>query len=118
MRHATVFCLAAAAIVAGCASQPSAPAGTHLVYKDASGKIVRVFDYPSADFCARVERVSAGAKCQPDPASTDMGAQATLRYNPPGQTVQAFYADLARCQTETRQLGAGVEVVTACTAKP
>ncbi|MBC5764383.1 hypothetical protein [Ramlibacter albus] len=118
MRLASTVCIAAAAILAGCATQPSGPAGKYLVYKDTGGQIVRVFDYPSADFCARVEKMAAGAKCQPDPASTGMGAQATLRYNPPGQVVQAYYADLARCQTETRQLGAGVEVVTACTAKP
>jgi hypothetical protein len=117
MRLIPPLCLAAAAILAGCATQPSGPPGKHLVYKDAGGKIVRVFDYPSNDFCARVEKAAAGAKCQPDAINAGMAAQATLRYNPPGMLVHAHYVDMARCQTETRQLGPGVELINACTTK-
>lgn len=108
-----------AVVLAGCASQPTGPGGKHLIYSDASGTAIRQFDYPSDDFCRRVERMSGGgARCVPDAtAGANMPARATLRYNPPGVLVEAHYADMARCQNETRQLGAGVELINACAAK-
>lgn len=118
MRPISLLSLAAAAaVLAGCATQPSGPPGKYLVYRDGTGKLVRQFDYPSEDLCAKVEKISGGAKCQPESASTGMGAQATLRYSPPGTLVQAYYADMARCQTDTRQLGAGVELVNGCATR-
>jgi hypothetical protein len=110
----------ALAILAGCASQPTsnAAAGKHLVYRDASGAIVRQFDYPDNDFCKRVERAAGNtARCHAESASTTMTASATLRYNPPGVLVHAHYPDMARCRAETGQLGAGVELINACAGK-
>jgi len=106
-----------AAILAGCASQPTAtgPGGKHLVYRDGSGTIVRQFDYPDDAFCRRVEAMAGrSARCQADSTSAQMKAHATLRYNPPGVIVHAHYPDMARCRSETSQLGAGVELVDAC----
>lgn len=114
MRLASIFIIAAAAaVLAGCATT-SAPAGKYLVYRDAAGNITRQFDYPSNDLCGRVQRIAGGAKCQADSLSAGLKAQATLRYSPPGLLVQAYYPDMGRCQADTRQLAAGVEVVNAC----
>jgi hypothetical protein len=125
-----------AAFAAGCATQsattttsaatstPSAAtpsagaAGKHLVYRDTSGAIIRQFDYPSEDFCRRVEQMAGGAaRCEASSVGAQMAAHATLRYNPPGTEVQAHYADLTRCRSETGQLGPGVQLVTACAPK-
>ena len=116
----SLFLAVSAAILAGCASAPqdTGPAGKHLVYRDSSGAVTRQFDYPSDDFCKRVEKLAGrAAKCQGESMSGNMTAQATLRYNPPGMLVHAHYPDLARCRTETSQLGAGVELINACAAK-
>ena len=113
-----VFLLAAAATLAGCASQPPAVPGKHLVYRDGNGALIRQFDYPGEDFCARVEKAAGrSARCQPDSASGQMGAQATLRYNPPGVLVEAHYNDMARCESETGKLGPGVQLINACKAR-
>ncbi|MGE4243036.1 hypothetical protein [Ramlibacter sp.] len=118
MIRTSLFVLATAAALAGCATQPEGPGGKHLVYRDAGGAIVRQFDYPSDDFCRRVERMAGRtARCQGDSVSAQMGATATLRYNPPGVLVNAHYQNMARCQTETHQLGAGVQLVNACTTR-
>lgn len=110
--------LLAAATLAGCASQPPAQPGKHLVYRDSGGKVMRQFDYATEDFCARVERMAGrSARCQPDSIAATLPARATLRYNPPGVLVQAHYSDMARCQSETGQLGAGVQLIEACAAK-
>lgn len=116
--------LAAAAVLAGCASQPnqsSQPAagssGKHLVYRDASGNVVRQFVYPDDAFCRRVEALAGrGARCQAEPAP-GFAAQATLRYNPPGVLVQGHYADMARCRADTSVMSAGVQLVDACAAR-
>ena len=116
-----VFLASAAAILAGCASQPpgpAGPAGKHLVYRDANGTLIRQFDYPDDAFCKRVEAVAGrGARCQADSMSGQMQAKATLRYNPPGVIVESYYADLARCQRDNSSMSAGVEVVSACATK-
>jgi hypothetical protein len=115
-----LFLASAAAILAGCASQPpgpAVPAGKHLVYRDANGAIIRQFNYPDDAFCKRVEAVAGrGARCQADSASAQLQAKATLRYNPPGVVVESYYSDLARCQQDNRSMAAGVEVVSACAA--
>lgn len=122
--------LSAVVIAAGCASQapmqtsatqpaqPSMTAGKHLVYRDANGMLVRQFDYPNEDFCRRVEAIAGrGARCQADSMGAQLQAKATMRYNPPGVMVEGHYADLARCQSDTRVMSAGVELVTACAPK-
>ncbi len=107
----------AAAVLAGCATQPAGPPGKHLVYRDSSGNVIRQFTYPDDAFCRRVEALAGrGARCQPDTAP-GLSAQATLRYNPPGILVPGGYADMARCRSETTTLSAGVELVNGCSAK-
>lgn len=106
-----------ATMLAGCASTPSTP-GKHLVYRDGSGTPIRQFDYPSEDFCRRVENMAGrSARCQPDSAAAQLQAKATLRYNPPGVLVESHYGDMKRCQSETGSLGAGVQLVNPCAAK-
>ncbi len=112
--------LGVAALLGACASTPQsdAPPGKHLVYRDSGGAAMRQFDYPNDDFCRRVERMAGRtARCQADSMGEQMKATATLRYNPPGVLVEAHYADMARCQTETGKLGPGVELINACKAK-
>jgi hypothetical protein len=107
-----------AAVLAGCAASPPAgPPGKHLVYRDSSGNAIRQFDYPDDAFCRRVESAAGrSARCQAEGAA-GLGAQATLRYNPPGVLVQGHYADMARCRADTGTMSAGVELVQACAAK-
>ena len=111
--------LAAAAILAGCASQPPAgPPGKHLVYLDSRGSPVRQFDYPDDSFCKRVEKLAGrSARCQADNVSARLPAQATLRYNPPGVLIHGHYSDMGRCQTDTKALPPGVQLVEGCKAK-
>jgi hypothetical protein len=115
-----LFLLAAtavAAVLAGCATEPAGPPGSHLVYRDGSGQAIRQFDYPDDAFCRRVEAMAGrGARCQPETAA-GLTAQATLRYNPPGVLVQGHYADMARCKADTSTMSAGVQLVQGCTAK-
>jgi hypothetical protein len=112
--------VAAIAVLAGCASQttvPAGPPGKHLVYRDSNGQVIRQFDYPDDAFCRRVEALAGrGARCQADPAS-GMQARATLRYNPPGVLVQGHYTDMARCRADTSTMSAGVELINPCTAQ-
>lgn len=109
-----------AIVLAGCASQPTAlpTPGKHLVYRDASGTPIRQFDYPTEDFCRRVEIAAGrGARCQPDSAGAQLQAKATLRYNPPGVLIESHYADMARCKTDTGTLSPGVQLINACAPK-
>lgn len=109
--------LAAAAILAGCASTPSGPPGKHLVYRDSNGNATRQFDYPDDAFCRRVEAMAGrSARCQAETAS-GLGAKATLRYNPPGVLVEGHYADMNRCKTDTGALPPGVQLINACAPK-
>jgi hypothetical protein len=113
--------LAAVTVLAGCASQttvPEGPAGgRHLVYRDTNGAAIRQFDYPDDAFCRRVQAIAGrGARCQATPAD-GLGAQATLRYSPPGVLVQGHYADIARCRADTSTMSAGVELINACAPK-
>jgi hypothetical protein len=109
---------AAAAVLAGCATTPPGAPGKHLVYRDATGTVMRQFDYPSEDFCRRVEQVAGrGARCQPDPVVTGLGASAILMYNPPGVQVIAHYSDMNRCRTDTGTLAPGVQLLRPCTLK-
>jgi len=119
-----LLALSAVALVAGCASKPpfvpgeGTVPGKHLVYRDTSGTPIRQFDYPSEDICRRVEAVAGrSARCQPESLSLQMQAKAMLRYNPPGITVHGHYPDMARCQTDTRTMAPGVELVESCSAK-
>jgi hypothetical protein len=111
---------AAAAVLAGCATQPDVPAGPpgkHLVYRDSSGNVVRQFDYPDDAFCRRVEAMAGrGARCQAEPAA-GLQAQATLRYNPPGILVRGHYANMERCRADTNTMSAGVQLVDGCATK-
>jgi hypothetical protein len=114
-----LFLLAATvAVMAGCDSSPPAgPPGKHLVYRDSQGNAIRQFDDPDDAFCRRVESAAGrGARCQADPAA-GLGAQATLRYNPPGVIVHGHYADMARCRADTGTMSAGVEIVQGCATK-
>lgn len=113
------FLGAAAAILAGCASQPPAgPPGKHLVYRDSAGTPVRQFDYPDEGFCQRVEKLAGrSARCQAEDVSARLATQAKLRYNPPGLLITGHYVDMARCETDTRALPPGVQLVEACKAK-
>ena len=115
----TTLAACAAAILAGCASQPPAgPPGKHLVYRDGSGTVTRQFDYPSEETCKRVESMAGRqARCQLDSASSTMQAKATLRYNPPGMVVEGHYADLARCRADTGALPPGVQLINGCATK-
>lgn len=116
--------LAVAAIAAGCASTaPFVPGentvpGKFLVYRDTNGNVLRQFDYPSEDICRRVEAVAGrSARCQPESIGHTMQAKAMLRYNPPGIMVPGHYLDVSRCQTDTRSMGPGVELVESCAVK-
>ncbi|TWO68090.1 hypothetical protein FN976_24450 [Caenimonas sedimenti] len=113
--------LAATALgIAGCATQtPTASTpGKHLVYRDSAGTPIRQFDYPSDDFCRRVETIAGrAARCQAESAGPQLQAKATLRYNPPGVLVESHYADMARCQADTGTLSAGVQLINPCVPK-
>ncbi|HVZ43603.1 MAG TPA: hypothetical protein VHA82_07315 [Ramlibacter sp.] len=110
--------LVGAAVLAGCASQPPSTPGKYLVYRDANGTPIRQFDYPNNDFCAKVQSAAGrSARCQPDSIGSAMQAKATLMYNPPGVPVQSHYADLARCQADTRTMAPGVQLISACAVK-
>jgi hypothetical protein len=106
-----------ALLLGACAARPPS-AGTHLVYRDSSGNPTMQFDYPSADFCQKVEAIaSRNARCQTDSADNQLNARATLRYNPPGILVEAHYPDVGRCQSANSAMAAGVEIVNSCSAK-
>lgn len=108
----------AALLLAGCANQPQISWGKHLVYRDAQGAAVMQIDYPSEDFCRRVESVAArNAKCEPASAAQALRAQATLWYNPPDLQVLAHYQDVAACQKANSQMASGVHLEKPCTAK-
>lgn len=117
-KTASLSILAAAAVLAGCASSPPAgPPGKHLVYRDSNGAATRQFDYPDDAFCRRVESMAGrSARCQAEPA-TGLAAKATLRYNPPGVIVEGHYANMDRCRTDTGALPPGVLLINPCTAK-
>lgn len=118
MPNARVFVNAAfVAALAACAVPPPAgPSGRHLVYRDSGGTPIRQFDYPTQDFCKRVEGAAGrSARCQADPV-TGLQSRATLRYNPPGVLVEAHYSDLARCRNDTSSLAPGVQLIKACAA--
>lgn len=110
---------AVAVLAAGCATQtattvPAGPSGRHLVYRDASGNVIRQFDYPDDAFCRRVEALAGrSARCQATPA-TGMQARATLRYNPPGVLVEGHYSDMNRCRTDNSVMSSGVQLVNPC----
>ena len=115
-----IVLLAGAALLGACAAtqQAEGPPGKHLVYRDGSGVAMRQFDYPNDDFCRRVERMAGrAARCQPDSMGSQMKAQATLRYNPPGVLVEGHYADLERCRKDTRTMAPGVTLINACRAR-
>jgi hypothetical protein len=111
--------VAVAAILAGCATPtPSGPAGKHLVYRDNNGNAIRQFDYPTDDFCKRVESAAGrSARCLADSVAGQLQAKATLRYNPPGVLVQSHYIDMSQCQRDNSRMSAGVELVSACAPK-
>lgn len=120
LTHNRLFLVAAAAaILAGCATEPPVPAGPpgkYLVYRDSGGNVIRQFDYPDDAFCRRVEKLAGrAARCQAEPAA-GFSAQATLRYNPPGVIVHGHYADMARCKSDNSVMSAGVEMIAACSA--
>lgn len=118
MRTLTSFILSSALVAAGCANQGKISWGKHLVYRDPGGAPVMQIDYPSEDFCRRVESVAAAnAKCEPASTAEVLRAQATLWYNPPDMQVLAHYQDLAACQKANSQMAAGVHLEKPCTAK-
>lgn len=119
MQPSSSLLLLSMLVLGGCASQPAATAGKHLVYRDASGTPTMQIDYPSEDVCRKVEAIaSRNARCQAKSAESQLLARATLRYNPPGMLVEGHYPDVARCQAATAKTAQGVELVNPCTAKP
>jgi hypothetical protein len=75
-------------------------------------------DYPSEEFCLKVEAVaSRNARCERKSAASQLQARATLRYEPPGMVVEAHYPDLARCQRENGSMAQGVQIVGPCAPK-
>jgi hypothetical protein len=120
MKSIALVAALAAVVLAGCATQAtttstaSTSVGKHLVYRDATGNVIRQFDYPDDALCRRVEAIAGGtARCQTEPI-TGLQAHATLRYNPPGVLVEGHYVDMARCQTDTGTLGPGVQLINPC----
>jgi hypothetical protein len=100
-----------------CAAQPPTAAGKHLVYRDSGGTPTLQVDYPSADFCRKVEAIaSRNARCQSESAANQLHARATLRYDPPGMLVEGHYPDVARCQSANSKMAPGVELVNPCSA--
>jgi hypothetical protein len=108
----------------GCASQTgtaaarSAAPGKHLVYRDAAGTPTMQFDYPSEDFCRKVEAIARrDGRCEAKSAESELQAKATLRYDPPGMLVEGHYPDLARCRSATSSPAPGVELFSPCATK-
>jgi hypothetical protein len=88
------------------------------VYRNAAGAPTMQIDYPSEDFCRKVEAIARrDARCEAKSAESRLQAKATLRYDPPGMLVVGHYPDLARCQAATFRTARGVELVSPCTAK-
>lgn len=111
--------IAVMGVLAGCAT-PSQPVkgGKHLVYRDAGGKPTLQIDYPSEDFCRKVEAIaSRNARCEVESAGGQLPARATLRYNPPGLLVQGHYANLAECEKANSAMSQGVELAQPCASK-
>lgn len=105
-------------VLSGCASQPAATPGKHLVYRDGNGEPTMQIDYPSEDFCRQVEAIARRpSKCEAKSSSGKLLARATLRYDPPGMLVEGHYPDLARCQAATARTAMGVKLVSPCSEK-
>lgn len=110
--------LLSALVVAGCASPRPAGSGKYLVYRDPAGMPTMQIDYPTDEFCRKVEAVARrDSRCEASSASGRLQASATLRYDPPGMLVEAHYPDVARCQTANSRMAPGVELVKPCAAK-
>lgn len=106
-------------VLGGCASQPPTESGKHLVYRDDKGTPTMQIDYPTEDFCRKVEAIARGnVRCQAKSADSQLHARATLRYDPPGMLVEGHYPDVARCETATAKTAMGVKLVSPCLAKP
>lgn len=117
MRWMCSLLIVSALVLAGCASRPPGE-GKHLVYRDASGKPTMQFDYPSAEFCRRVEAVARrDSRCEAKSAENELQARATLRYNPGDMVVEGHYPDVATCQKANSTMARGVELAKPCTAK-
>ena len=115
-RFGAAFLLAL--LSAGCANAPSGAGGSHLVYRDAGGSPTMQIDYPSAEFCRKVQAIaSRTARCESQSAAGDLSARATLLYNPPGLEVEAHYPDVARCRTANSTMAQGVQLAVPCAPK-
>ena len=108
-------------MLAACATQPPEQPGKYLLVRDATGKLLMQFDYPTDELCARTSKAMRGstfkAGCAESSAAQPLRGHATLRYSPPGVLVQGHYEDLAACRTSTAQLSAGVELIQGCSAR-
>lgn len=110
--------IVSAIVLAGCASRPPAETGRHLVYRDGTGRPTMQFDYPSPEFCRRVESVARrDSRCESKSAEGELQASAMLRYNPGDMLVQGHYADLASCEKANAAMARGVELARPCAAK-
>ncbi|MFC5499899.1 hypothetical protein ACFPOE_20320 [Caenimonas terrae] len=113
--------IAAAAMLAACATQPPAEPGNHMILRDLSGKLVMQFDYPTDELCAKTSAAMRGtvykANCSQTSIAEPLRGHATLRYTPPGVLVEGHYVDLAACKALTATMSAGVELIQACRAK-
>jgi hypothetical protein len=110
----------ASTVIAGCASQLREPVGNgkHLVYRDANGAPTMQIDYPTEEFCRKVEAVARRpSRCEPNSLGGQLQARATLRYDPPGVQVEAHYPDVARCQRANASMAQGVELINPCAPK-
>ena len=117
-RQLCAAAMVGALLSAGCANRPADAGGNHLVYRDASGTPTMQIDYPSADFCRKVQAIaSRSAHCESQSMAAQLGARATLMYNPPGLEVQAHYPDVARCRSANATMAEGVQLATPCAAK-
>lgn len=120
MPSITSLIVLSALVLTGCASASRAPAGAgkYLVYRDAAGAPTMQVDYPTDEFCRKVEAIARrDSRCEAGSAGSRLHATATLRYDPPGMLVEAHYPDVERCQTANSRMAPGVELVKPCSAK-
>lgn len=88
------------------------------MYRDSDRVPILQIDYPSEEFCSKVEAVAShNARCERDSAASQLHASATLRYDPPGLEVEGHYPDVERCQRANSRMAQGVALVKACAAK-
>ncbi|MRD49642.1 hypothetical protein GHT07_20410 [Caenimonas koreensis DSM 17982] len=108
----------AIAIAAGVALVGCSTPNTYLVYRDAKGAPDMQVDYPNSGFCKQVEAVAAGnVKCEGRSVASELGATATLYYDPPGLNVTAHYPNMSSCERANSRMAMGVKLLKRCAPK-